>query len=881
MASLSAASQTGKEASRRPCGCLTRDQMTDVLKRCAGSVVTCCSPSDGSWFKGKKGRVHWSGQQPLPKNMELSFDIINDILARKWPYISDWFGKKMKDVLEPLLQRLFEKFIRMTVDVKVETCNLGKDPARLDNIETLQYAQDREGEERHRTNILLLGDLSFEGGEIHITVGTVAQVRVTSFKVTGKLVVELVRLTDFAPWLSGLRVYFPNAPQVEIRLESEIFLLDAFSNRSSDILHGRIADQIKRVIGNYAVLPNAYSIDFNKGADPFQLKHLSPQGVVRLQVSKVDADHAVHGADAWVSEATEDSTSPAAKAERRRIARLRHNGIGRAADGDDGASLPVVNESADVRMGSVGSDSEPVPCVDSTLAAEAVPTQTTRWWSRWFAAPRPRWFSAASPSDVKGEPVDVEVIVGNVAQRCSLDEPLDFFILDRDRQSVLLRVRDGKGNVLGEEAVGAVQLVEGQYTLENQSERRPSERQLQPALLKELRVQSQWRPCAPWGGVSRALEQDGARWCMGEPFDASWVLSVELFHATGLPPISPGTQHWACVELRRRGEGCTVDSGETQSMFAFRPVDRALEILKFVGEFRGQFPAEGLRSDVNWRRVLHLVEPVGAPADAVDVVWDCPVRFLVASDGQPVLEAIKALEIVVTVKRPEGSLLRDLGSKRPAEKTLGQQTYGLKELVSTDDYSQSVVLQLPMADARGAHVGSAAALSMRVHVRPLLSAPHLLHEQGGWVRSRRAVKASFKLVRQAAGKAASTAQRAGTLARQRTQELFHARNGPLMRIDTLKTGASENFDSPTGRSSIKGTSFETPLAGSAKRPQEDLAQFSAGAASMDVAPKQSMAVFARLSSSVRHDLEQAAAAEQLNASTRRREEQRDQLIGRQ
>merc|ERR1719422_823747 len=106
----------------------------------------------------------------------------------------------------------------------------------------------------------------------------------------------------------------PERPTGRGSAETDIFMLDAFCDTAA-MLQTRILEQLKRVIGNFTVLPNCFSIDFCKGADPFQLKHLSPQGVLRLQVSKLLPP--APGLDGWASEATEEPCSPPRGARRR------------------------------------------------------------------------------------------------------------------------------------------------------------------------------------------------------------------------------------------------------------------------------------------------------------------------------------------------------------------------------------------------------------------------------------------------------------------------------------------------------------------------------------------------------------------------------------
>lgn len=396
-----------------------------------------------------------------------------------------------------------------------------------------------------------------------------------------------------------------------------------------------------------------------------------------------------------------------------------------------------------------------------------------------------------------------------------------------------------------------MQLVENQYFDESCSERRPSERPLRVTLENrptDLRILSQWRPCAPWGGVGESLEHSkDARWCLGEEFNASWVLAVDLYHATGLPPAAAGTQHWVSVELRRRGSEERVALRETPCVEARKPVDRASEVLKVVGEFNNRFPTGGLNADCNWREALGLTDPECAAEDAVDAVWDYPLWFLVPSGGQPVLEAIKGLEIVVVVKRPESSLHRDLSSKRPVDRIIGQQTWRLAELVSTDHYSQRVVLPVPTGVEGHKTVTSVASLSMRLHVRPLQVAP-VLREDQAWDKIRQVRNWGANVIARAGKRSVYFAEGARALVRQYTSDKFGGRTNQMNTF-----GAVEDLDSGEATPSCAATpysEFESPLC---KRPTTPGAGAQAAVPRTDRPPG--------LSEAVRLDLD-AAAAEQ-------------------
>jgi len=245
-----------------------------------------------------------------------------------------------------------------------------------------------------------------------------------------------------------------------------------------------------------------------------------------------------------------------------------------------------------------------------------------------------------------------------------------------------------------------------------------------------------------------------------------------VYHATGLPPAADGTQHWTTVELRHRSSKNIVGSCDTICMPARKPLRRAMDVMNVIGEFGGvvgsRFPFDGLSTHCNWRQALGLVEPDSAPEDSVDVVWDAALRFL--AGGEAVLEAIKQLEVVVIVKRPESGLYRDLQGKKPPDVALGQQTWKLAELLSKDDYCESVVMRIPAAAGSKKSVAS---VKIRFHVRPLQAAPDLSQDRGHVWFDRNKLRRAFTMrARKLEALRGSLVKGAKAIVRQATQKDF-------------------------------------------------------------------------------------------------------------
>mmetsp|Transcript_10727 Transcript_10727/g.23663 ORF Transcript_10727/g.23663 Transcript_10727/m.23663 type:complete len:364 (-) Transcript_10727:17-1108(-) len=99
------------------------------------------------------------------------------------------------------------------------------------------------------------------------------------------------------------------------------------------------------------------------------------------------------------------------------------------------------------------------------------------------------------------------------------------------------------------------------------------------------------------------------------------------------------------------------------------------------------------------------------------------------SEGS-LLESIKSLEVVVTLKRPDRGKLRDPSINCKREKILGQASWKLANLVSRDDYCEDVALQVPLLSPARGTATSSATVRVRFQVRPLEAAKDLKSLQG-------------------------------------------------------------------------------------------------------------------------------------------------------
>mmetsp|Transcript_115843 Transcript_115843/g.327761 ORF Transcript_115843/g.327761 Transcript_115843/m.327761 type:complete len:752 (-) Transcript_115843:137-2392(-) len=201
-------------------------------------------------------------------------ELVNELVARQWSYINTWFGKTIRELLEPTLGKYGH----------VTTCHLGEFPAFLDGpVSTSTYLQDWPGDAKDRRNFRIEAKLDCSGnGKIEIDIDYLRHSVALSLVVRGTVAVELVQMTSDPPWFRGLRVYFPDMPDIHFQEFERPAWLNSVTNlwqgKSLDVL---VLDLIKDGIAQNAVLPKHFYMTL-LDMDPIFLGHPRPQGVLRV-----------------------------------------------------------------------------------------------------------------------------------------------------------------------------------------------------------------------------------------------------------------------------------------------------------------------------------------------------------------------------------------------------------------------------------------------------------------------------------------------------------------------------------------------------------------------------------------------------------------------
>lgn len=301
-----------------------------ALGGCGGALCGCCllarasDPDAPRWrwsFRLRRSRIQ--KRQPrivaqprfLPSYTETFTDdldserdltsgveLVNDVIKRKWPYISRWFGNMLHEsVGQTLLTKSWQQAC-------LTECHLGTTPAKVTLLRTASFLQDWPCAEDDRRT--LRAECAFEySGDGKIVVATPAGSVEFSPVLTGTLLLELVKQTDECPWFLGLRIYFPDTPDLHFKdFERPDFLDTAAYLFTGFRLDTIILEEITKVIVEFGVQPNCFALPLwaGPGLDPILLQSPRPQGVLRVATAP-DASVARWAADPkrdaepWVS----------------------------------------------------------------------------------------------------------------------------------------------------------------------------------------------------------------------------------------------------------------------------------------------------------------------------------------------------------------------------------------------------------------------------------------------------------------------------------------------------------------------------------------------------------------------------------------------------
>eukprot|EP00928_Gymnodinium_smaydae_P099367 TRINITY_DN9457_c1_g1_i1.p1 TRINITY_DN9457_c1_g1~~TRINITY_DN9457_c1_g1_i1.p1 ORF type:complete len:939 (-),score=162.83 TRINITY_DN9457_c1_g1_i1:82-2898(-) len=529
------------------------------------SLLSTCIRHLGcrSWLRRPRLRsLRWDPPRLQPsldggvedvRELEDAPRLFNDLFERQWPYISEWVGVKVKELLEPFLKDSVEPMLRkagdsgatLRVDYKVGTLprdfQLMSGPLTTSTCD--QSWPDNGG--TSETNYRFVGKVEcsqFGRAKVVSRIWGVEVVCVElEIMLVGTAVFELLMLSSRAPpWFSGFRAYFPDLPDITFShyydngVVSKI--VSAVMSRS---LRDVALDRIRRGVRQVAVLPNRFATPLGAdgdAADPFCVKHPRPLGVLRLRVKNLSGEASPTAERAAVEEVAPRAPTTPAPA----------SGIAGAAGGSHGNLAAMASGANGTEGGASGSGA------GASWVANGPASGTSR---RSSAA------AAAAASDA----LAVKVTLGADTVSLRQGEACDLLLADPSMQRLRLAAPSssvGAGaelqacevlaEVLGRQQdrgpEGSYEPSEYEFCLEApEAEDNPRWRRFRwnnTVMRRYVNVVAQWRPFVDFAHAEPWSVGDGR---------LTRALFLDLYHATGLPAAGAGVMHVAEVSVRPRG----------------------------------------------------------------------------------------------------------------------------------------------------------------------------------------------------------------------------------------------------------------------------------------------------------------------------------------
>lgn len=218
---------------------------------------------------------------------------MNALIAAQWPFISEWFQTLMRESAEPLIRNLAPSGVKINFG---DTISLGSKPIELQDVEFSTYVRDSLDTHDSFTNVRIIGRLDYQGDSEVDVEFTGGRLVLTSMGIKGTIIIELARLRTKPPWFSGLRVYFPDTPDIDIQVESRVL---GVVRTNFGFIKKLLVKVLSALISRQVVLPNRFGAGLGDSIDTFNLKHPRPQGCLRLAVVEAKGLRGCTGSSWW------------------------------------------------------------------------------------------------------------------------------------------------------------------------------------------------------------------------------------------------------------------------------------------------------------------------------------------------------------------------------------------------------------------------------------------------------------------------------------------------------------------------------------------------------------------------------------------------------
>eukprot|EP00927_Polykrikos_kofoidii_P029588 TRINITY_DN25573_c0_g1_i1.p1 TRINITY_DN25573_c0_g1~~TRINITY_DN25573_c0_g1_i1.p1 ORF type:complete len:649 (+),score=74.06 TRINITY_DN25573_c0_g1_i1:26-1972(+) len=197
-----------------------------------------------------------------------SLDII---MHEFWPALRGFIEEQILiGMVQPVLQRKVSSYAFF------DRCSLGSGWPRLIGSKTYARVEESRGGEKLGRTVELALRTRFDGDDVDISVTVAPGIRGTikKFFIEGVWCIELARLIPQAPLISGVTLYFMNAPYVSVQFGGVLKHVEGRFVEVKQIIEQQISNQV--------VVPNRIALHVSPKLTYYELKYPDPAGIVEF-----------------------------------------------------------------------------------------------------------------------------------------------------------------------------------------------------------------------------------------------------------------------------------------------------------------------------------------------------------------------------------------------------------------------------------------------------------------------------------------------------------------------------------------------------------------------------------------------------------------------
>lgn len=200
----------------------------------------------------------------------------NEILSFLWPRISHWAHELITKEIGPMVRSALPSQLQ-GADFDKDRCHLGDEAVQFTSIKI--FDRKEKTAEGMCENIVFRCRFEWNADLNVMFKVAGAEMGVQGMVMKGQLLVELVHMISYPPMFKGVRLFFLDAPEMELN----------FAGTGSDLLnmsiiHRRIMDVFTSVLASTCVAPRYRGFKLISQVDLFSIVSPPPEGILWVTV---------------------------------------------------------------------------------------------------------------------------------------------------------------------------------------------------------------------------------------------------------------------------------------------------------------------------------------------------------------------------------------------------------------------------------------------------------------------------------------------------------------------------------------------------------------------------------------------------------------------